>query len=319
MKSRLFILTFLGLAWIFQSAVFPVDKELDELKERANQTRTTLKFDEKVVQDSARNRDYTQKTFDIDTESARFRLQYKSFLGEAAADNPKELNDGSSGYGLVEPSKCWYWQGAINASLRSSKELSIATTEGQARILQQSGPRAAYDLVFDLGGPRIVIRTAALAGRSELFFSVHGDPDMPLKVWWRGYPCGYDEPRDRCVHVEGAEIRADSAKTDHTVPLELEKAPWLLLTDHRMNSSGNQAHQLGLVFKKAGIEKAQVVHRSNYAIEPEFLAESGQTELRFMICDFEVMSIKAATDALAALARQADELMDNAFKGLPQP
>lgn len=291
------------------------DSELERLKQAASQSQARLEV--KEAQERQEERPYVRKIFLINTEAQQFQLSYKSFPGEEAVDNAKALNDGCSGYGMQKPSLCWYENGMIEASVAGH---SIGAAEGKARLLEKEGARVAYDLDFDVRGDKLTVRTVALAGREELFFAVYASPNGPqFNVAFRGYPLGFKGPFDRWVHVDGHDIQNNGEQSSPAgVALDLAKAPWILFTDHRLNS-GREAGQLGLIFRKADVEKAMIAHQGNYAIQASFDGKDEANEMRFIQCAFGPMSWQEARTALAALAKEADALMERAFKGLPTP
>lgn len=316
MKSRTAILTISVATLAFHLAAAGADSELEKLKKAASWSKATLEV--KDGKGTQNGRHYNQTLFVIDTEAQQYKLSYKSFPGEEAADNPKELNDGASGYGMTEPNANWYQNGMVDVSAGGC---SINRVEGKAKVLQKEGALVAYDLTFDLAGDVVVIRTVALAGREELFLSIHASPGASkFTSTFRGYPCGFKGPFDRWVHLDGSEIGSgDEGGSAASIPLNLEKAPWILLTDHQLNSTGNAAGQLGIVFRKTAVAKASVSLRGNYAITTSFMAKDGGNEMQFILCNFSGMSWQEAIHALAALAKQGESLLDEAFKRLPAP
>ncbi len=261
----------------------------------------------------------SRKTIQINTGTMKYELVYKSLKGSRASMNGKLLNDGQCGFGMLKPYEYWYSNGFILPSIdpKDGGVLhDLVNTEADLKVLESSGARIAFDLVWKFNDAQIIIRTAALAGREELFVSVLASAGCPLRAGFLAYPLGFaggfnEGPRDRWIHVEGGDIQHPKMAT-----LDLGKAPWMLLTDHLLNPEGTGG-QLGLIFDKSRIEKATVDLASNYGVKPVFEAKGDSPEMRFILCTFGPMSWQQARDALASLAREADALMDRAFHGLP--
>jgi len=294
------------------------DNELEALKAAANQCSTALEVaNEGVVQEG---KPYNVTRFKLDTKMVRYLLRYQSFLGANASENPRLLNDGASGYGMLQPHGYWYGNGFLDAALRTSQGLlSASQCEGGVKVLEESGQRAAFDLRFGQPGAGMVLRTAALAGRGELFVELRGKAEarFTLSATFHGYPLGFNAPFDRCVHTAAGET-GNSGTNYVTTALDPSKSQWLLLTDHKLNADGKRSGQLGLVFRRAGVKSLRVTHGGNYVINVDFVGGEDVGALDFIVCDFDVMTIKGAEDKLAVLAKDSDGLFKRAFDGLPE-
>ena len=304
------------LAAVLVGRAAAVDPELERLKAAASKARATL-----VVRQSTyrrRDRDVDQFEFRIDTGARQYAMRYKTFRGDDARLNAKELNDWSSGYGMVAPQQNWYHNGFVQVSLSGAKATSIRFTQGQPRVLAATGPRVAYDLIFADEAGTVVVRTVALAGREELFLSVGGKPAPGegglLQTTFCGYPLGFKPPFDRWVHRDGQDI-PNAGKERKQFMLDLQGAPWLLLADHRLDPEGSKQGLLGLVYDKSVLTQAAVLHNRNYAILPAFTGPAGATQ-RYTVYTFGAMRWQ---DARARLLRVSDagDLFEAAFADLP--
>ena len=221
-------------------------------------------------------------------------------------------------YGMRKPNGNWFDGGMVDVSPQGR---SMADAEVKVQVLKTEGPLVAYDLLIDgQNGAAFAIRTVALAGRDELFLAVYTSPDVArFSVSFHGYPCGYGGQKDRWVHVEGSDIQNEGDGKYIPVPLDLDKAPWILMTDHLLNEDGGKAGQLGLAFRKSTVEKAFVTHVSNYRITASFSSQPDTNLMEFILSNFDPMTWEEARTTLAASARQSDALLDQAFKQLPPP
>jgi len=295
------------------------DAELERLKTAANQPRAVLGIEQTVHR--KRGRDVLGTHFLIDTGARRYRLRYKTFRGEEARHNPKDLNDWASGYGMVEPHTFWYANGMlIDVRLAGGKaSVNAMGLQGKVRPLVTEGPRVAFDLVFSSDAGGVVVRTVALAGREELFMSVSGtlksEKPAVLTTTFCGYPHGFKTPLDRWVHVEGQDI-PNAGKERKSCPLDLKVAPWLLLCDHGKDPKGQQIGSLGLGYDRAALTKVEVEHARNCSIRPTF-AGPGASEQRYLVYSFGPMTWQAARTLLSQTT-DADELLGQAFHGLPK-
>ena len=307
-------------------AAFParcVDNELDRMKAAANQATALLQTHASIQK--VGDRDSICQEFNIDTGTTTFKLQYHTFPGDGAVDNRRLLTDGCSGYGMLEPNPFWYSNGFLGAWI-SLPPAGRSCSDKAARvvILERAGQRVGYDLVYEWPDAIIVVRTVALAGRDELYAAVYSkalDGKTPFSMLsaFLGYPLGFARPLDRCVHVDGAELKNGGEDKQPIERFDLTKPPWLLLTDHRLNADGKQAGQLGIVFDKTGMAKVEVQHQNNYGISTRFSSTDTQREQRFIVCNFTPMPIKQAEQALTDLAAHSKSLLSRAFDGLPDP
>ena len=296
----------------------PVDMELERLKAAASAADARLVVRTSTYDRGAREVDQTE--FRIDTGARQYTMRYKTFRDDEARQNAKDLNDGSSGYGMVAPHQNWYHNGFVQVDLSGPAGSSIRFMEGKPRPLVAAGPRVAYDLVFTDQTATVVLRTVALGGRDELFLSVAGrcaiDGEGRLTTTFCGYPLGFAPPFDRWVHADGQDIRhADKERKQS--PLDLKAAPWLLLADHRLDPSGSKQGLLGLAYDKGVLTHAAVVHNRNYAILPSFTG-SATEEQRYIVYTFGPLTWEAARAGLSQTGYPTD-LVERAFGGLPPP
>ncbi|MDO9543364.1 MAG: hypothetical protein Q7J98_13740 [Kiritimatiellia bacterium] len=306
-------------ALIFSSApLFSLDAEFEKLKSAASIPAASLSV--RTVTNRAVYAVYEQTFFEIDTGARKYKLRYTSFLGAYAFLNPKYLNDGCSGYGMLSPFPNWYQNGFIGVALDGAGGPNISTIQAKVRILADKGPCVAYDLVFTGENGTIVVRTAALAGREELFVSVFGWLEQGsikgITTWFYGFPLGFKGPFDRWVHADGQDIR-NAGKERKAFPLAGQGKSWLLLADHQADSDGKEGGLLGLIFDKSAISRAEAVHCSNYGITITFVGDAGK-EQRFIVYTFDAMKWETAR-ARIAQENNSVELLDQVFRDLPHP
>ena len=296
------------------------DTELEKLRAAANEPRAALEVEQTVYR--KRGRDVVETSFLIDTGARRYRLRYKTFRGEAARHNPKDLNDWASGYGMVEPHTFWYANGMlIDVRLAGGKDrVHIMGLQGVVRPLATEGSRVAFDLVFSGDRGSVVVRTVALAGREELFISVSGtlasEETGVLTTTFCAYPHGFKAPLDRWVHTDGRDL-PNAGKERKTFPLDLKAATWLLLCDHGKDPEGRQMGLLGLAYDRAALTAATVEHARNYSIRPTFTGH-GTSEQRYIVYTFGSMTWQAARRRLSQVT-DATALLKQAFDDIPDP
>lgn len=278
-----------------------------------------------AVRRAAGDRQCVVRTFTLDTGTTTLALQYQTFPGEGAADNRRLLNDGCSGYGMLLPNASWYTGGFLDAALTlAGGRRACGDREARVAVLARDGRRAGYDLVYDWPDATVVVRTMAIAGRDELFVAIYGRARAPgtagtLSTAFQGYPIGFTGPFDRCVHAGSLEFRNAGAVGQPTASVDLARSSWLLLTDHLLNAKGDHSGQLGIVFDRNGLAKVDARHGNNYSIGIGCTSAPGQGAQRFIVCNFDAMSVKAAEEALAGLAAHTQTLLAQAFDGLPDP
>jgi len=82
------------------------DNPLERLKAKASQASASLNVEESTETMSVDGRgdlEIQRTTFSIDTGARLFKMSYRSFVEGNATQNPDLLNDGGSGYGMLEP------------------------------------------------------------------------------------------------------------------------------------------------------------------------------------------------------------------------
>ncbi len=293
------------------------DNPLERLKAKASQASASLNVEESTETMSVDGRgdlEIQRTTFSIDTGARLFKMSYRSFVEGNATQNPDLLNDGGSGYGMLEPDRNWYWQGFISASFRGIPGTDIRKRQAKVRILATEGERIGYDLVFEMEAGTIVIRTVALAGREELFVSVFGENGgEELAVEFRGYPLGFDGPFDRWAHSTSADIQ-NQGEERIVVPLDVATDHWVLLTDHMLADTVADG-QLGLVWSPGSLESAKVIHSGNYATGLDASNRGIRPEQQYMLCHIVGMSWQEAREAMKTLAPSAPDLITKALNG----
>ncbi|MBT3381797.1 MAG: hypothetical protein HOJ57_13355 [Lentisphaerae bacterium] len=292
------------------------DPELERLKAAASTPVATLSVRKTVQERNGSPVDQTD--FVIDTGARAYTMRYKTFRGAASRRNAKELNDWCSGYGMIVPHQNWYHNGFVKVDMVGRKRDCIRWMEGKPRVLESSGTRIAFDLVFSTVNGKAVVRTVALAGRPELYLSVNGrlfiGDEGALRTTFCGYPHGYNGPFDRWVHRDGEAIQNDG-KERKQIQLDLQAAPWLLLADHALDPAGIKQGLLGLVYDRAPLTKALVLHNRNYMIMSDFTGPLG-VEQRYIVHTFGPVSREIAKAKLADL-ETVTERFSQAFDGLP--
>ena len=114
------------------SSTLWAEAALEGLKAAADKASATLSVTETLHNKG--DRQYRQSLCKINTGTKQYTMRYKTFLGDEAAFNPKELTDWSSGYGMTHPSQNWYHNGFLNVSIKSqAKYRDIRTREGKER------------------------------------------------------------------------------------------------------------------------------------------------------------------------------------------
>lgn len=299
----------------------PLDPELERLKAAANEVQAALTLTERTFQKG--DLDVVETQFHIDTGLRRYGLRYKTFSTENAGENPRQLNDWSSGYGMVAPHSCWYHQGMLKdvGLIGPEGSVYIMTTAGTPRVLADAGPRVGYDLVFTRPEGTIVVRTVALGGREELFIAIFGrlaeDTPETLRAEFYAFPQGFTAPFDRWVHGDGQDIQ-NAGDEQQRFPWDLDKeGPWMLFADHAKPLDEAHLGPLGLIYDKAAVTSASVYHNRNYAITATFDGP-GTLQQRYIMFTFPAMGHEEAGRRLANVA-DADELFTRAFDGWPSP
>ncbi len=303
------------LAMVLLPSGIAADETLEQLKRAASSVSATLNVEEAgktLNKDNALEMEYLEYIFTIDTGTRFYKLIYRTFPDENAAENPDLLTDGGSGYGMLEPNKNWYWQGFITAFFKGVAGSDIRRHQGRVRILETDGNRIGFDLVYEMPGGIIVIRTTALAGRDELFVSVMGSgAGGELEVSFRGYPLGFDGPFDRWIHTASEDIR-NRGTENAAFPLEGAADPWVLLTDHGL--AGSSSGQLGLAWAKEAVKHITVTHSGNYGIDLTFIGEDDAQEQRFVVVNFvDEMTWQEARERMSELSQAAPTLMERAL------
>lgn len=293
------------------------DSQLERLKAKASETSASLSVEESTETMSVGGRgdmEIQRTTFSIDTGARFFKMSYRSFVEGNAAENPDLLNDGGSGYGMLEPDRNWYWQGFVSASFRGISGTDIRKHQAKVRVLATEGERVGYDLVYEMEAGTIVIRTVALAGREELFISVFGENGgEELAVEFRGYPLGFNGPFDRWAHSASADIQ-NQGKERIAVPLDVNTDHWVLLTDHNLADTVADG-QLGLIWPPGTLESAQVIHSENYAMGLDASNRGERPEQQYMLCHIVGKSWQEAREAMKALAPSAPDFITKALTG----
>ncbi len=300
-----------------------LDRELERLKAEASKVTATLVIKASTYRRKAR--EYEQTLLHFNTATRQYILRYKTFPGVDAALNRKELNDCSSGLGMLRPHACWYHNGFLDALLTDDSGKILcdpANMQGRLTKLAGSEDRAGCDLAFANGRGRINLRIVALAGQDPLFVSIRARRanvgPCCLNVRFTGYPFGFKSPFDRWVHMEKNAI-PNAGRRRQTVIVRQEQAPWMLLTDHGRENKG-MAGMLGLVFAWNRIVTVTVEHSGNYAVKPGFAGKLSQTpELRFMVFTFTAITRDQARAKLVRAAANAVKLFGLAFRDLPEP
>lgn len=295
------------------------DDTLDKLKASADTATTTLTFKEGNCKNFEKT-DYLLYNFGIDTQTIQYSLQYKTFAGADAKNNPAKLNDWSSGYGMVAPYDYWYSNGLLEVGLVSAdRGCYITNTAGVPTILEKSGKRIAYDITFKNVNGCVVIRTVALAGKDELYLGVFGktasDAAGTLTSVLTGYPLGSAMPRDRVVYGENFEIKNGDAKA------ELKTTRWLLLSDKKKENK-NDGGMLGVIYDKKTITQASVEIKDNYRISTSLVTTFNANEVSKQYCmifTFAKITVEDAKKLLLEKAGVADNAFEDAFSGLPDP
>jgi len=296
--------------------------ELERLKQAASFPLARLELRENL--DRKEHRIYRRYLFDISTGVRNIGTTYKTYMGDEAPLNPIFLNDWGSGYGILNPRPFWYASGFIDITLKNSGgSCAIMPIQGQPFLLKQQGNNVAYDLQFTLSNGQVIIRTAALVGREELFISVYGTTDSSgqearLQVSFRAYPLGFTGPFDRWVHTCKTDFPNDGKKKK-TLPVDLETESWALLTDHTLNKNGKSSGQLGLIWNRGGVDSVRITHSGNYAILSEVEGRTGTSGMQFIVCDFDAMTWQDARKKLKILSQEAGSLFSQAFSDLPLP
>lgn len=295
------------------------DDVMEKLKESANNVKAALTFKE----DRTKNKDnseYLKYTFDINTQTMQYSMQYKTFPGEDAKNNPAKLNDCSSGYGMNLPYPNWYTGGFINVSLMMpANGCNMSLIAGGPTILETSGKRVAYDITFKNASGCIVVRTVALAGKDELYIGVFGKTLVnsagTMESTLSGYPLGFTAPHDRVVYGDNLEIKNGDART------RLNAVSWLLLSD-KLKEKNNGGGLLGIIYDKNTMQGASVEIKDNYRVNVAFESPFNATEISkqyFIIFTFKKTTVPEAEKLLLEKNGVSVKAFENAFNGLPEP
>lgn len=316
--------TSLFVALALPLALKAADSKPEQLNKGASKAIATLEVKEvsAVIADGEKaGMKYSRTSFRINTGTKDYLMNYKSLPADEAKENPRILNDRSSGYGMVKPDRNWYANGFVTASIKGARDSDIQRHQGKVRVLKTEGERVGYDLVFEMEQGTIVVRTVALGGRDELFVAVRGMPAETgmkenLMVGFRGYPMGFDgiprEAFDRWVHTASADI-GHGGTAQKATPLDIGKDQWALLTDHHL--ADGRPGQLGLIWAPGKIEEAQVVHNGNYGIDLNYAGSDINPEHRFMVCHLDGMTWQEARKHMAELAKDATSAIQQALDG----
>jgi hypothetical protein len=295
------------------------DPELERLKAAANEVQAALEVTERTFQKEGLTA--TETLFKIDTGQRKFVLRYNTFSGAQAAENPKLLNDWSSGYGLIVPQPGWYQNGLLrDVVLRGPGGMvQLLNTEGRPRVLAAGGGRIAYDLVFTRPEGIIVVRTVALGGREELLIRVSGklagDPAQTLSTEFYAFPQGHTAPLDRWVHGAGQDLQ-NVGQERKQFPWDLSReGAWMLLCDHAKAPGDSPMGPVGLIYDPAALTSAAVLHNRNYPIIATFTGPA-TAEQGYLLYTFGPQPWEEARRRLAEI-KDAGELLARAFAGLP--
>lgn len=310
--KSIFFLTVCSTGIIFQPC-WAKDEKLEDLKAKANTQTAQLNIEKTTEFSNKAEMDYLKYDFLIDTATVNYKMIYRTFIGEEAIKNPELLSDWSSGYGMVEPDRNWYDQGFIEAYVPGIAHSNIKNCAGKVRTLQTEGERVGYDLIFEMEGTTIVVRTVALAGRDELFVSVKASYSIDgLFTRFLGYPMGFTEPFDRWVHTATTDI-PNAGEENKDVLLDVATDHWALLTDHLFTEGA--PGQLGIFWIGDIIDQIKVTHSGNYGIKLSFLSKEDDLEQRFMICRFDTMTWQEAREKMVSLSTMAPDLIEKALGG----
>ncbi|MCC6580115.1 MAG: hypothetical protein IT440_06700 [Phycisphaeraceae bacterium] len=271
--------------------------------------------------------------FDIDTGNAKQRIYFFSPTDRGPTSPYQQTY---SGYAIHRPGNCWFWESAVNLrwSVAGSKPFSFGAQPATHRVLASKGERVAFDLIAESPTGKAAIRTAALPGRSLLFVEAHRtSPGVPMELELWAYPCGHAAPLDRCIHLDGLELRNhkeapkpdDPASRDilscenETIVYRLDLGKdrrWCLLTDHAREPAAGQA---GIVFDRRDIQSARAEIYLNYYIRLTLVAGPQVRSTRLVLCTFPEMTIGEAEQSLSNIAGEAEALTARALDGLPAP
>ncbi len=304
------------------------DGELDKLKAETSKVNASLSISKSTG--TIKEHEYIKYTFVIDTMTKKYRLAYKTFAKEKAIYNQQLLSDYKSGYGMLEPYPYWYSQGFINcffSSQNPKEENCIATVEGVPVPLKTEGGNVAYDIVFKCTNCCIIIRTAAIAGKDELyikiitksFITASSDKQIVgIELW--GYPFGFNEPFDRLVIGDGSEFN-NEGKINKLFPVDLSRPGWLLMTD-KIAEKKNMPGMLGIIYEKTKLQNIKLEHKMNYAVLLDFrsLISSGESiEQNFILYSFGKVTQDEARKKLSEDEANSATMLKEAFRELPEP
>lgn len=307
----------LALPWAVPAAdVKPLDAKPAGAK-GAPQASLTLKEFSATTRPEGGSRKFSVTHFKILTGTQGYTLQYASLPDEEARNNPKDVNDGGSGYRMIQPDLCWY---GLDAAFTGMPQSNIKIHRGQLKVLKTEGDRVGYDLGFETDSGKIVVRTVAVGGRDELFLSVKGTPTAGtanLEVLFRGYPMSFAKGElSRWVHTSSMDIE-NKGVIDSTEDLDVGKDHWALFADH--NFSTGKGSQLGLVWIPGSLDKGIANHWKNYGVGSTLSKSDAAPEQRFMFCHLGAISWEEAKKRMAEVAKDAPAVIQRALDGWETP
>lgn len=255
-------------------------------------------------------------------DEATYGLVYKSFLPPNDKRNRSELNDWSSGLGMVQPSdKGWYSNGFVDVGLaNASSSASISDSCGVAKMVAESGKAVAIDFNWNLPTGKVTLRFFLIADRPELFLLITVKPSAPdakATVEFRCYPGGFNSPFDRHVHTATREvIHAGPGVAE--AQIDPVKEPWMLLADHYAGVVMRPMGPSSIAIDPTEIESAGVRIQGNYSVLPHYVLKPGAISALFVMREFTPTSWQSAKDEVAGTTAEALIAGHKALTSLPE-